>query len=53
MPISPSLQSRIVHTTHRCSGRLFLVHLRHGDEDLVIVALYVIRTPPQGRSGTS
>ena len=45
MLISPSLQSRIVHTTHRCSGRLFLVHLRHDQEDLVIVALYGVSAP--------
>ena len=45
MLISPSLRSRIVHTTHRCSGRLFLVHLRHKDEDLVIVALYGVSSP--------
>ena len=45
MLISPSLRSRIVHTTHRCSGRLFLVHLRHEDEDLVIVALYGVSSP--------
>jgi hypothetical protein len=30
--ISPALQSKIVHTTHRCSGRLFLVHLRHDEQ---------------------
>ena len=47
MLISPSLQSRVVHTTHRCSGRLFLVHLRHGEEDFVIVALYGgVSAPP-------
>ena len=45
MLISPSLRSRIVHTTHRCSGRLFLVHLRHKEEDLVIVALYGVSAP--------
>ena len=45
MLISPSLRSRIVHTTHRCSGRLFLVHLRHVDEDLAIVALYGVSAP--------
>ena len=45
MLISPSLQSRIVHTTHRCSGRLFLVHLRHNEEDLIIVALYGVSAP--------
>ena len=45
MLVSPSLQPRIVHTTHRCSGRLFLVHLRHGDEDLIIVALYGVSAP--------
>ena len=46
MLISPALQSRVIHTTHRCSGRLFLVHLRHGTEDdLVIVALYGASAP--------
>ena len=45
MLISPSLQSRIVHTTHRCSGRLFLVHLRHNEEDLIIIALYGVSAP--------
>ena len=45
MLISPSLRARIVHTTHRCSGRLFLVHLRHKEEDLVIVALYGVSSP--------
>ena len=44
MLISPSLRSRIVHTTHRCSGHLFLVHLRHKDE---VVVYY-----PYGQSGT-
>ena len=46
MLISPSLQSRIVHTTHRCSGRLFMVHLlRHNEEDLIIIALYGVSVP--------
>ena len=45
MPISPSLHSRVVHTTHRCSGRLFLVHLRHNEEDLIIAALYGVSAP--------
>ena len=45
MLISPALQSRIVHTTHRCSGRLFLVHLRHGDDELAIVSLYGVSAP--------
>ena len=36
--ISPSLHTRVVNTTRRCSGRLFLVHLRHKkEEDLIIV----------------
>jgi hypothetical protein len=29
MLISPALRQRVVRTTHRCSGRLFLVHLQH------------------------
>ena len=45
MLINPTLQSRIIHTTHRCSGRLFLVHLRHGTDGLVIVALYGASAP--------
>ena len=45
MLISPSLHSRVVHTTHRCSGRLFLFHLRHNEEDLIIVALYGVSAP--------
>ena len=45
MLISPTLRSRIIHTTHRCSGRLFLVHLRHGTDELVIVALYGVSAP--------
>ena len=52
--INPALQSRIIHTTHRCSGRLFLVHLRHGTDDLVIVAPSV-RSPitPEARSSAA
>ena len=45
MLISPALQSKIIHTTHRCSGRLFLVHLRHDEDELVIVALYGVSAP--------
>ena len=45
MLLNPSLQSRIMHTTHRCSGRLFMVHLRHNEEDLIIVALYGVSAP--------
>ena len=45
MLVSPSLQSRIIHTTHRCSGRLFMVHLRHDGEDLIIIALYGVSAP--------
>ena len=45
MLISPALQSKVIHTTHRCSGRLFLVHLRHGTDELVIVVLYGASAP--------
>ena len=45
MLISPALQSKVVHTTHRGSGRLFLVHLRHGEGELVIFALYGVSAP--------
>ena len=45
MLISPALQSKAAHTTHRCSGRLFRVHLRHGEDELVIVALYGVSAP--------
>ena len=45
MLISPTLRSIIIHTTHRCSGRLFLVHLRHDTDELVIVALYSVSAP--------
>ena len=45
MLISPTLRSRIIHTTHRCSGRLFLVHIRHNDTELVIIALYGVSAP--------
>ena len=45
MLISPALHFKVVHTTHRCSGRLVLVHLRHGEGELVIVALYGVSAP--------
>ena len=45
MLMSPALRPRVIHTTHRCSGRLFLVHLRHGTDELVIVALYGVSAP--------
>ena len=44
--ISPSLHTRVVNTTRRCSGRLFLVHLRHKEEDLIIFGgLYGVSAP--------
>ena len=45
MLISPALRQRVVRTTHRCSGRLFLVHLQHNDTHLVIIAVYGVSAP--------
>jgi hypothetical protein len=45
MLISPAIQSKVIHTTHRCAGQLFLVHLRHGEDELIIVALYGVLAP--------
>ena len=45
MLISPVLRQRVVRTAHRCSGRLFLVHLQHKDVHLVIIAVYGVSAP--------
>ena len=45
MIISPALRQRVVRTTHRCSGRLFLVHLQHKDTHLAIIAVYAVSAP--------
>jgi hypothetical protein len=45
MLISPALRQRIFRTTHRCSDRLFLVHLQYKDTHLVIIAVYGVSAP--------
>ena len=48
MLISPALRQRIIRTTHRCSGRLFLEHLQHKDTHLAIIAVYGVSAPATG-----